>query len=304
MYDAGRREFAAVANAIAAFEPVTLICATAEDEAAARVLVSQAVETIVIPMDGAWVRDNGPTYVFAGGRRTAVSFRFNGWAERHAHRDRDAALGKSIAEALDDPVRQIDLVLEGGGIAWDDSGTVVTTRTVLMHPLRNWHLSPEQATERLREALGARQVIVLPQGLEFDLDRVWGTDGHIDLFFDFVGPKKALMFKVEPGHEDYEHLEVSRGLLRAAGIEVIDFPYISGFSSEVRFAEAPYLNFYICNGAVIVPVCEADLDLDKTALELIGRHLPGRQVVPIPFRAGFIQGGAIHCLTQQVPAHR
>ncbi len=48
------------------------------------------------------------------------------------------------------------------------------------------------------------------------------------------------------------HLAVSRGLLAAAGVEVIDFPYMSSFEAEGRRVLAPYLSFYVCNGAVIV----------------------------------------------------
>ena len=87
-----------------------------------------------------------------------------------------------------------------------------------------------------------------------------------------------------------------------AGIEVVGFPYMSGFTSGDRFIIAPYLNFYICNDAVIVPVAGADRDLDAEAIKALGNHFPGRQIVPILTRAAPLQGGAIHCLTQQVPA--
>jgi agmatine/peptidylarginine deiminase len=65
---------------------------------------------------------------------------------------------------------------------------------------------------------------------------------------------------------------------------------------------APYLNFYICNGAVIVPVAGSDPDMDRDALAVISREFPDRQIIDITMRASFMQGGAVHCLTQQVPA--
>ena len=129
----------------------------------------------------------------------------------------------------------------------------------------------------------------------------YGTDGHIDLFFDFIAPGRCLMLSVATDNPNAPTLGTARSMLLASGVEVIDFPYMSGFESGGKSYIAPYLNFYICNGAVIVPVAAADPDMDRAALALIGRHLPGREVVPIRMRAGPMQGGAIHCLTQQVP---
>ena len=77
---------------------------------------------------------------------------------------------------------------------------------------------------------------------------------------------------------------------------------MSGFTADNRFVIAPYLNFYICNGAVIVPVAGADSGLDAAAIQALGTHFPNREIVPIQMRAAPMQGGAIHCLTQQVPA--
>ena len=98
------------------------------------------------------------------------------------------------------------------------------------------------------------------------------------------------------------HLAASRALLTEAGVEVIDFPYMSSFEAEGRHVLAPYLNFYVCNGAVIVPVAGEEPDLDAEALTAIAAQWPGREVIGVPMRAAPMQGGAVHCLTQQVPA--
>jgi agmatine deiminase len=300
--DLGRAEFAAVANAIAQFEPVTMVCASLQDEAVAKNLLTGAVTTIVEPMDGSWLRDNGPIFVTAPGQRKALQFRFNAWGERHAHRDRDAALGATLARHLETPVTCVDVVLEGGAIATDGAGSVVTTTGCTMHLLRNWQLPQEEVEKRLLHAFGADRIIWLPQGLERDLDRTFGTDGHIDLFFDFVAPRKALMLSVPQEDANYDHLCKSKDILAQAGIEVIDFPYMATFSDVDRQVIAPYLNFYVCNGAVVVPVAGEDRSMDSAALTLIGEQFPEREIVPVAMRAAPRQGGAVHCLTQQVPA--
>jgi agmatine deiminase len=55
---------------------------------------------------------------------------------------------------------------------------------------------------------------------------------------------------------------------------------------------AGYLNLYICNGAVIVPVCGADSDAE--ALAIIGRAYPGREVVAVPGAVLAYGGGGPH----------
>lgn len=302
----GRAEFAAVANAIAAFEPVSMVCASEGDAAGARARLSASVEVIVEPMDGSWLRDNGPLFVTDGTRREARHFRFNAWGERHAARDRDARLGATLARRLGDPVTFVDVVLEGGAIAVDGAGTIVAPEGCLMHPTRNWYLSRDEVEAELTSALGATRVVWVPQGLSEDLERdpdrmYYGTDGHIDLFLDFIAPGRCLILNVPESDPNFPILAEARRCLLAAGIEVIDFPFMSGFESGGHAYIAPYLNFYICNGAVIVPVAAADPDMDEAALRLIGEHLPGREVVPVTMRAGPMQGGAVHCLTQQVP---
>jgi agmatine deiminase len=304
MLERGRAEFAAVANAIAEFEPVTVVCANTLDVAGARAALSARVDIAIHAMDGSWLRDNGPIFITDGARREARHFKFNGWGERHALRDRDAALGAILGSEFADAVQPVDVVLEGGAIAVNGAGTIVTTEGCVMHALRNWQHSKHEVEDRILKALGATRVIWLAQGLEEDLDRTYGTDGHIDLFFDFVSENRCLLLSVPYDDINYRHLTGSKEALHAAGIEVIDFPYMSSFKSGDRRVIAPYLNFYACNGAVIVPVAGEDTAMDRSALALIREHFPGRQVVGVRMRAALVQGGAIHCLTQQIPARK
>ena len=98
------------------------------------------------------------------------------------------------------------------------------------------------------------------------------------------------------------NLALCKATLETAGVEVIDFPFLSRFDAEGRTFIASYLNFYVCNGAVLVPVAGAEPDKDDAALRALAGHWPDREVIGIPMRAAPMQGGAIHCLTQQVPA--
>ena len=303
----GRREFAAVANAIAQFEPVTMVCAEESHALAAHKVLSSKVTVVVHPMDGSWLRDNGPLFVTDGKTRRARHFRFNAWGERHANRDRDARLGRTLAEDLDIPVDDVDVVLEGGAVAIDGSGLMAAPEGCVMHQSRNWYLTKDVVEARIKAALGLSKIIWLGQGLAEDTARdpdrmYYGTDGHADLFLCFIGPARALMLIAGDGDPNAPHLQASKALLQREGVEVVDFPYMSGFYDEGRWIIASYMNFYVCNGAVIVPVAGAEPDKDQEAIAFLTSLFPDRQLVPVTLRAAPRQGGAIHCMTQQVPA--
>jgi agmatine deiminase len=305
----GRREFAAVANAIAAFEPVTMVARNPEQAAQARAMLAGNVDVVVRPIDGSWLRDNGPLFVTDTSTRRARHFRFNAWGERHANRDRDARLGHTLAEDLGAEVDAVDVVLEGGAVSVDGAGTMVAPEGCVMHESRNWYLTRDQVEERIKTALGLSRIIWLGQGLAEDAVRdparvYYGTDGHADLFLAFIGPRRALMLRTPEDDPNAAHLAASRTTLRAAGVEIVDFPFMSGFVDEGNWIIAPYMNFYFCNGGVIVPVAGEEPDKDAAALAYLARLLPERQVVGIELRAAPRQGGAIHCMTMQVPAIR
>jgi len=62
---------------------------------------------------------------------------------------------------------------------------------------------------------------------------------------------------------------------------------------------ASYLNFYIGNRAVLVPVFSDPAD--ARALQILADLFPGRKVVGIDCRA-LVEGmGAIHCITREQP---
>jgi len=296
-----RDESAATANAVAAFEPVTMVCATQEHAADARARLAGRVEIVVLPMDGSWLRDNGPVYVTDGERREARHFRFNGYGEYQAKRDRDAALGAALARRYGDDVTPVDLVLEGGALATDGAGTVVVTDSNLLNPNRNWYLTREQVEERLRDSLGMDRVLWLRSGLTQDMGP-GHTDGHTDLFLAFVSEDRCLMLApTGPDDPNAELLTENRARLTATGFEVTDVPLLPVFEHEGEEVTAPHLNFYLCNGAVVVPVAGVEPDEDAEALKIIGSAVRNREVVPVPMRAHPTKGGAVHCITQQVP---
>ena len=295
-FEEAKTEHAAVANAIGAFEPVTLV-AHPSQEAEARAAAGAGVEVVALPIDDAWARDNGPIFVTGDGERAGVHFGFNAWGEKFHPHDQDAAFGGRILSHLGETVVDAtDFVLEGGSIAVDGEGTLVTTEQCLLQPTRNPALDREGIEAVLRRRLGAETIVWLGQGLIEDLD----TDGHVDNICAFVAPGHVLVQTVPGSDPNFENCAENARRLRDAGLTVTELeilPRLDGFEEPTV---VPYVNFYVANGALIVPVTGADTDAE--ALALLEGLYPGREAIPVSGRTLAIGGGGVHCITQQVPA--
>ena len=225
-----------------------------------------------------------------------MHFGFNAWGEKFQPFDKDAAIGGRLVERVGDPCYRAPLVLEGGSICVDGEGTLITTEQCLLHPTRNPDLSREQIEQHLIDALGVERVVWLGQGLVEDRD----TDGHVDLIAAFTKPGQVLVQTVPEGNPNFDNCRENVQRLEAAGIEVVAMPYLPYTEVDGETVACGYMNFYLCNGAVIVPVCGADTD--PVALSRIAECYPGREAVPVPGAVIAWGGGGPHCITQQVPA--
>ena len=292
-----KAEHAAVVNAIAAFEPVTLAVDPSQ-AAEARAAVRGDVDVVAIPLDDSWARDSGPIFVTGAGSRAGVHFGFNAWGEKFSPYDSDAAFGARVLEHLGEQrIDAGDLILEGGSIAVDGEGTLITTEQCLLHPSRNPHLSREQIEARLREALGVERVVWLGLGLLEDDD----TDGHVDNICAWIEPGRVLLQTVaDQDDPNYGLCRENAERLSAAGIDVVELDVLPRLAGDGPPTVVPYVNYYIANGALIVPVTGAETDAD--ALALLERLYPGREAVPVSGTTLALGGGGVHCITQQVPA--
>lgn len=259
-----------------------------------------------IATDDAWVRDCGPIFVVRGDgaqrERLALDFGFDSWGGKYPPWDRDDAVPRQVAQALGLPRCQADFVLEGGSIDGNGEGTVLTTESCLLNPNRSRGGPPrtrEGMERRLREWLGIERVVWLGAGIEGD-----DTDGHVDDIARFVGPRTVLAAEErEVADPNAAPLAENLRRLREAcdgGLEVVTLPMPPPVEVAGLRCPASYLNFYLANGVVLVPVF--DVPSDGPALETLRAQLPGRVVVPIPSRALVVGLGAVHCATQQEPA--
>ena len=300
--DATRSEYAAVAHAIARFEPVVMaVCP--EDEAQARRMLASEVQLAVTPMDDSWARDAGPCFVVDGeGRRAGVNFRFNAWGGKYRPYDRDDAFSSFVLSHADVPQFHSTLVAEGGGISVDGEGTILTTVSCFPNPNRNPGWSHAAIEHELMEMLGGSKVIWLPGNVHET-----ETDGHVDGIGVFVKPGLVLMEnpgqRGDPDHDAMtENLRALRGRTDATGhsIEVVTIPQALAVTSDSERFCRSYVNAYIANGGVVIPAYGiAD---DDVVYQTFCALFPQRQVVQVPIANIAVGGGGIHCITQQEPA--
>ncbi|QID38384.1 agmatine deiminase family protein [Streptomyces albus] len=301
-----RTAWATVARAARRFEPVTMV-ANPEDVAEAREQLGTGIEVVGRPLDDAWMRDIGPTFVVENGRSAAVDWTFNGWgAQEWARWERDRLIGAYVAEQAGVPVRSSRLVNEGGGIHVDGQGTVLLTETVQLGPERNPGWTREQVEAEIHAQLGTRKAIWLPRGLTADYGP-FGTRGHVDLVAAFAAPGVVVAHtQPDPAHPDHEVCKETVGLLRSATdargrkLEVVELPAPTVTHTEDgEPVDYSYVNHYLCNGGVVL--CGFADPRDEHAAGIFRRLFPRRTVTLVDARTVFAAGGGIHCITQQQP---
>jgi agmatine deiminase len=294
---------AAVARAIAQFEPMLVIAAPGEG-GNARSYCGSDIEVVEMPIDDSWVRDNGPFFlVRADGSRAVADFAFNAWGEKYFPYDKDAAVSTSLAEHFGVPCYKAPMVLEGGAFTIDGEGTLITTESCLLHPSRNPGMDREQQEAMLQEYLSIEKVIWLKAGRTEATD----TDGHVDGVCHYLSPGRAILHMVrEKDHVDYDNFCENRRRLgeatdaRGRPIEVEEMDRRTTVDIGGKHLTVTYTNSYQANGGLVVPT--AGSSFDEYALERVREIFSEREVVGIPTPVLAYGGGGIHCITQQVPA--
>ncbi len=289
-------------------------------------LADLPVEYHCLPYDDVWLRDTGPIFIqciSASAQRKvvptlkglgdcrspgipfAISCRFNVWGEKFDF-PHDRNLSPLLCRTLmvTDAWEQFPLVLEGGSLETDGQGTCLTTRQCLLNPNRNPLESQASLEYRLQKTFGYQKIIWLERGLIND-----HTDGHIDTLARFVRPGVVMVMAPQPSSQSppdpnaeilTEIIQQLTGQQDAQGrsLKVIKIPAPGPIDDgQGHLLPASYLNFYISNTRVLVPIYGSPHD--QAAVKAIGQWFPNRQTLGLSARAIITQGGAFHCMTQQ-----
>ena len=304
--------FAAIAKAVSAYERLLIVCRDdAHRDAVARQLKAADVSPASYAMylaqsNDTWARDHGPITVVCGDERRLLDFRFNGWGGKYpAELDNDITRALAAQDAFGATPRQaVDMVLEGGAIEVDGSGTLLTTERCLLAPTRNPAMSRGDIEKHLSELLGLHRVLWLSHGYLAGDD----TDSHIDTLARFCDRDTiAYVACDDPGDEHYTGLTAMESELRAmrtaagAPYRLVPLPMPRArFDEDGSRMPATYANFLIINGAVLVPTYD-DPD-DRVAFDRLATCFPGREIIGINCLPLIRQHGSLHCVTMQIPA--
>jgi agmatine deiminase len=318
-----QKAFAEVANAISQFEPLTMGM-NPDQVRNARILLQKQIRVVEIPNNDAWMRDCGPTFVVNGkGDVRLVDWQFNAWGGLYnglySPWDLDDAVPQKVAKLEGCDRYRAPIVLEGGSVHVDGEGTCLTTAECLLSPGRNPNLTQEQIEDLLKEYLNVEKVLWVPRGVFRD-----ETSGHVDNMVCFLRPSVLTLTwtddKADPQYErsteayDYlmsvtdargRKLEVHKihqpdpvliTADEAAGVVPVEGTYPRETGDRMA---ASYINFFTCNGGIILPTFEDPHD--KLALDALQKAMPDQKVIGVPAREILLGGGNIHCITQQQP---
>jgi agmatine deiminase len=294
-----------VAQAIAQFEPVKMIVPLEHVKSVTQ-LVGRGIEIVTLPIDDIWLRDTGPTFVINNhGQVAGIDWQFNAWGETRENLSdyqQDVQLAQHILEYLQLPRYAAPLVLEGGAIHTDGEGTVLVTEECLLNPNRNPHLTRAEIEVLLQDYLGITRIIWLGQGLQDD-----ETAGHIDNLASFARPGVVIaLTSSDPQDSNYWALQDNLQRLQRATdaqgrhLEIIPIeqPARCDDPNGLRLSLS-YLNFYLANGGIVVPIFNDPAD--HLAIATLTKVFPRYQIVPIYALDLCYGGGNIHCITQQQP---
>ena len=299
--DTMRAAYAETANLISEFEPVTII-ANGNDINSLSSMITNNVSTMVKQIDDSWCRDSGPTFISNNAKIAGVDWTFNNYGEATGpDYINDAKIAGKILKHLDILHFKAPIVLEGGAIHSDGMGTLMLTEDVIFDPSRNPGLDKKEAEYILEKYLGVENFIWLIAALEYD-----DTGGHIDNLACFT-PNKQILTLTESNQQDsnFDRLQENMDRLKHAkningdNYEIISIqqPSYRKFLNE-RMALS-YINFYIANDAIILPVFNDPMD--KNAIDTISKVFHDRKIVTLEGSRIVEGGGGVHCITQQQP---
>ncbi len=304
--DAAFKAWAAAANVIAQFEPVSMVCNPGQAPAAGKYL-DAGVTLIERELGDSWMRDCGPTFVVSEqGALGAVDWTFNGWGGRtFPEASADALVARFVAEKAGAERLPSALVNEGGGIHVDGQGTLLLTESVQLNRNRNPNWTREEVEAEMHARLGTVKAIWVPRGLAADRSES-GTDGHIDTLACFVKPGVVVVHgQPDPQHPDHEVTREIEAVMRAEtdargrALEVIVLQAPKERYVQGEPLSCSYVNFSFVNGGVVL--CEFDDPRDEEVAGVFRRLFNDREVVSVPALDIFKGGGGVHCITQQEP---
>lgn len=319
--------FLTLAKAISSFEEVVILVPKTHVDRfneLANLNEDVNIRMEILETDDAWIRDTGATFVTNGSEIRGISWKFNAWGGTfdglYDSWDNDQKVAGHMCQINGMKMYETPyFVLEGGSIHVDGEGTCITTKECLLSKGRNPHMNIYRIEKYLREYLNVEKIIWLDKGVVED-----ETNGHVDNMACFARPGEVILaWTDDETHPQYKRSKDAYELLkqstdakgRKIKIHKLHIPRdmyrtvdeskdIQNGNAVVRKPgerlAASYVNFYMPNGAIVMPFFDDDV-YDKLAYKTLKNIFPERKVLGIYSREILLGGGNIHCCTLNEP---
>lgn len=312
-YESLQEKFGEIAAHISSHQKVRINAPAAEHHAIRLHIMDNEgdlgeVEIYDHPTNDVWCRDHGPIFVKhrETGEVALTDWQFNSWGGKFPPFDLDNQIPEKVAEALKMKRFVSNMILEGGSIDVNGQGVLLTTEAVLLNKNRNPEWTKKQIETEIKKMLGVSSIFWLKNGIEGD-----DTDGHIDDITRFVRKDTVLtMVETQSSDPNYKVLQENRERLQdlrttdGSRVEIIELEMPNAITPKKgwRLDRLPgsYANFLIINGAVLVPTFRQSKK-DKKALGVLGELFTGREIIGVESSKLVMEGGALHCISQQQP---
>jgi len=248
----------------------------------------------VLRTDDIWVRDFGPIMAQApDGQRVVVAAQYDNHPE-YPQED-DNAMPRRWAAHHDLPILPLKLHTEGGNLWSDGQGTLLMTDQIFR---RNPHYTPTTLQRYLHSVFDFEKLIITPR---LPLE----TTGHIDLLVK-LGNANTVYVSAPDEITAAAALRKARKIMgsetNAQGepYRIVELPtpdrYLNWFAYSIRRS---YTNALTVNGRILVPTY--GISSDEVALRTYAETQPEMEIIPIDSSKGINGGGAVHCMTKEVP---
>jgi agmatine deiminase len=229
-----------------------------------------------------------------------ISWVFNAWGEKFTDFAKDNDAATEIAKLQQLECIEAPFVLEGGAMEVNGAGLGITTENVVYNNNRNPKNKKATLTKFIKKYFGLDELIVLTDGLIND-----DTDGHVDNITRFAARDTVLTCTCPEENPNHNVLKSNLEQLQewysndGRKLKIIELPLPDPIYIDQEILPASYANFLITNGAVFIPSFDQK-EKDLLAQKILSQCFPNKMIIPIDCRNFLLEGGAIHCLSQQL----
>ncbi|WP_394842200.1 agmatine deiminase family protein [Pendulispora brunnea] len=253
----------------------------------------QQYQSLDYSTNSAWVRDYGPVGINEATHTLGMVDTQYGVRARNTA---DDAIPCKLAATLHSPCYGTKLVFDGGNYMTDGRGNAFLSRRIY-----EWNsgMRREAVDAALQTYLGARTIHIFDYATDPSGRPADGT-GHIDMFAKLVGECKVIV--AETSDEPFRSVtEDAANYFRdlACGSGRYQVTRVKGWVSNGTWYT--YTNSLIVNRTVIMPFYNA-AEQNVAAQRAYESAMPGYRVVGVNSESSIGDGGAIHCLTREIPS--